>query len=76
MDETFTALPLRALADAALTRASELGCQHADVRIERTRQATRSFRDRELETSSDDESLGLSVRVVHDGVWGSRPASS
>ena len=70
IDETFTALPLQALADAALSRASELGCPHADVRIERTRQSSRSFRDRELESSSDDASLGLSVRVVHDGVWG------
>ena len=70
IDETFTALPLSTLADAALSRARELGCQHADVRIERTRTASRGFRDRELESSSDDASLGISVRVVHDGVWG------
>jgi TldD protein len=70
IDETFAALPLRALADAALTRASELGCAHADVRIERARTSHRSFRDRELESSSDSASLGLSVRVLHDGVWG------
>ena len=70
MDETFTALPLQALADAALSRASELGCSHADVRVRRERQLSRSFRDRDLESSSDVASLGLSVRVVHDGVWG------
>ncbi|HYI56752.1 MAG TPA: TldD/PmbA family protein [Microlunatus sp.] len=70
IDETFAALPLQALADAALSRAGDLGCSHADVRIERTRQSSRSFRDRELESSSDDIGLGLSVRVIHDGVWG------
>jgi TldD protein len=70
IDETFAALPLAALADAALSRASELGCSHADVRIERIVAAHRSFRDRELESSVDDASLGISVRVVHDGVWG------
>ena len=70
IDETFAALPLRALADAALSRASDLGCGHADVRIERQRTSVRSWRDRELEASSDGQALGISVRVVHDGVWG------
>ncbi len=70
IDETFLALPLRPLADAALSRARELGCRHADVRIERIRQAHRSFRDHGLESTTDDQVLGLSVRVVHDGVWG------
>ena len=53
-----------------LSRARELGCQHADVRIERTSVANRSFRDHGLESTSDHQVLGLSVRVVHDGVWG------
>ena len=70
IDETFAALPLRTLADAALSRARALGCRHADVRIERAQLSHRSFRDRDLESSSDARGLGLSVRVVHDGVWG------
>ena len=70
IDETFAALPLRALADAALSRAGDLRCSHADVRIVRALVSHRSFRDRDLESSSDDQTLGLSVRVVHDGVWG------
>ncbi len=70
IDETFAALPLRALADAALSRARDLGCRHADVRVVRTLLSRRSFRDRDLESGSDTENLGLSVRVVHDGVWG------
>jgi TldD protein len=38
IDPDFLALPLRAVADAALGRARELGAEHADVRIERTTQ--------------------------------------
>jgi TldD protein len=70
MDETFAALPLRALADAALSRAEALGCRHADVRIVRALESHRSFRDHDLESSTDNQTLGLSVRVIHDGVWG------
>ncbi len=70
IDETFAALPLRELADAALSRANDLGCSHADVRVVRALLSNRSFRDRDLESSSDNQTLGLSVRVVHDGVWG------
>ena len=39
LDPTFLGLPLRALADAALSRAGELGCSHAEVRVERLREA-------------------------------------
>jgi TldD protein len=37
IDPSFTALPLSAMADAALDRARELGAEHADVRVERVR---------------------------------------
>ena len=70
LDPSFVGLPLSALADAALSRASELGCSHAEVRIERLREALRTFRDHALESTTDSQVLGLSVRVVHDGVWG------
>ncbi len=70
LDEQFLALPLGELSDAALSRARELGCAHADVRIERTSMAHRSFRDHALESTSDSQLFGMSVRVVHDGVWG------
>ncbi len=70
LDASFLALPLDALRDAALSRAVELGCSHADVRVERLRSAYRGFRDRSLETAADSQTLGLSVRVVHEGVWG------
>jgi TldD protein len=70
LDQSFLALPLRALSDAALSKAKDLGCSHAEVRVERLRQAYRSFRDHALETTADGQVLGLSVRVVHNGVWG------
>jgi TldD protein len=70
LDPAFLNLPLPALADAALSRATELGCDHADVRIERLLNAYRTFRDHKLESSIDYETLGVSVRVVHAGVWG------
>ncbi len=70
LDPSFLALPLAELRDAALTRAQDLGCGHAEVRVERLREAYRSFRDHTLETTADRQVLGLSVRVVHDGVWG------
>ena len=70
LDDRFLVLPLGELSDAALTKAKELGCSHAEVRVERIRQAYRSFRDHALETTADGQVLGLSVRVVHNGVWG------
>ncbi len=70
LDPTFTALPLHTLADAALTRAGELGATHADLRVVRTKRLHRQLRDARIEASSDSSELGLSVRVVHDGSWG------
>ncbi len=69
-DSSFLALPLRELAGAALLRAGELGAEHADFRLQRTRVASLSLRDARLDSSSDTEDIGLSVRVVHDGAWG------
>ncbi len=70
IDEAFTDLPLRQLADAALSRARELGAEHADLRVERIRDESMSLRDARLDGTSDREDLGLAVRVVHDGTWG------
>ncbi|RFS84390.1 TldD/PmbA family protein [Actinomadura spongiicola] len=70
IDPSFTALPLRALADAALSRARELGAEHADFRLERIRSQTLGLHDAALETALDADDVGLSVRVVKDGTWG------
>src|SRR5947208_12054738 len=70
VDATFLALPARELAGAALSRAEELGAEHADFRLERIRTASLSLRDARLSSSSDTEDVGLAVRVVHDGAWG------
>src|SRR4051795_12836384 len=70
VDPAFTALPLHALADAALSRARDLGVEHADFRVERVRTGVLGLHDAQLETSHDDDERGMSVRVVHDGTWG------
>ncbi|MGP3921887.1 TldD/PmbA family protein [Streptomyces sp. 8N616] len=70
IDESFTALPLRALADAALARARSLGADHADFRFERVRSASWRLRDAKPAGSSDTTDLGYAARVVHGGTWG------
>src|SRR3954467_11905683 len=70
VDPAFAALPLQALADAALSRARELGVEHADLRVECVRTGVLGLHDAQLETSHDDDERGMSVRVVHDGTWG------
>ena len=56
---------------AALERARALGCEHAEVRIERIRsQVVARLRDGRLETSADDVELGIGLRVVKDGSLG------
>ena len=70
VDPEFCALPLRSLAEVALTRARELGAGHADFRLERIRTHNVSVRDGRLESSHDGEDLGFAVRVVEDGTWG------
>ncbi len=70
IDASFLALPLPALADAALARARALGAQHADFRFERVRSALWRLRDARPASSSDETDTGYAVRVVHDGAWG------
>ncbi|MEO6881930.1 MAG: TldD/PmbA family protein [Mycobacteriaceae bacterium] len=70
VDPDFLALPLRALADAALSRARELGATHADVRVHRLQTQGLSLRDGAVQSASNDASVGLAVRVVVEGTWG------
>ncbi len=70
IDPEFTALPLRALADAALSRAQDLGAEHVDFRLERVRHQTVRLSDAQLESASDADDLGFAVRVIKDGTWG------
>ena len=70
LDPTFTALPLRRLADAALQRARDFGVDHADFRLERLRGQDVTLRDAVLQGAADSEQVGFAVRVVLDGTWG------
>ena len=70
VDPTFTALPYRKLADAALSRARDFNVAHADFRFERIRYQHLAVRDGVLQDASDHEDLGFAVRVIHHGAWG------
>jgi len=70
IDPEFTALPLRDLADAALTQAKALGAQHADFRAERIRSQHIGLSDGTPQTQFDADDTGLAVRVIMDGTWG------
>ena len=69
-DAEFLALPLEAVRGAALDRERALGCENAEVRVERIRSQVVLLRDGRLETSADDHELGIGLRVVHDGCFG------
>ena len=73
VDADFRALPLEALADAALQRARDLGAEHADLRVERVRSSNVRLRDAQLAGGGDATDSGLAGRVVVDGTWASRP---
>jgi TldD protein len=70
LDADFLALPLESVREAALDRARALGCEHAEVRVERIRSQVARLRDARLETSADNLELGIGLRVVHDGSFG------
>src|SRR3954452_24753973 len=70
IDPSFTGIPYRRLAAAALSRACDFGVSHADFRFERVRYQHLSVRDGRLQGAEDSEDLGFAVRVVHHGAWG------
>jgi TldD protein len=68
--DAFGGLPLGQLRDAALSRARQLGCRHAEVRVECIHDQVVALRDGRLETAADDVDTGIGIRVVHDGSVG------
>ena len=70
LEPAFLSLPLRAAADAALQAARDAGATRADLRVERLRSQNLGVRDGRLESLGDDVTVGLAVRVVHEGTWG------
>jgi len=70
IDQQFTGLPLRELADAALGEAKKHGAQHADFRAERVRGQRLRLSDARLQALADTDDSGLAVRVIVDGTWG------
>ena len=70
VDADFLALPLRSIADAAISAATSLGASHVDLRIERTQTGHLGIRNTTTETQSDGVVVGVGVRVIVDGCWG------
>ncbi|HEX6876733.1 MAG TPA: TldD/PmbA family protein [Nocardioidaceae bacterium] len=70
IDPSFTSLPYRRLADAALSRARDFNVTHADFRFERVRYQDIRVRDGHLQGASDTEDVGFAVRVILGGAWG------
>jgi TldD protein len=70
IDASFTALPYRRMAEAALARAQDFHVSHADFRFERIRGQDVKVRDGRLQGASDSEDVGFAVRVVLNGAWG------
>ncbi|MGZ4467169.1 MAG: TldD/PmbA family protein [Nocardioidaceae bacterium] len=70
VDESFTALRYRWMADAALSRAQDFHVSHADFRFERVRYQDIRVRDGRLQGASDSEDIGFAVRVILNGAWG------
>jgi TldD protein len=70
IDGSFTELPYRRMAEAALTRAQDFHVSHADFRFERLRNQDVRVRDGRLQGASDAEQVGFAVRVILDGAWG------
>ncbi len=70
IDPAFLDLPLRALADAALSAATGAGASHADFRFERLVTADLTIRDTAVQSATDAVTTGYAVRVIVDGTWG------
>ncbi|QXQ15817.1 TldD/PmbA family protein [Skermania piniformis] len=70
IDAEFRALPLSALADAALSAARAAGATHADLRVHRLVQQSIRLRDGQVQSVVDGTEVGLAVRVIVDGTWG------
>lgn len=70
VDGDFLALPLVALADAALSTARGAGAAHADLRVHRLRTQSIGLQDGAVQSSVESDVLGLAVRVLFDDTWG------
>lgn len=73
VDADFLALPLKAVADAALSAARAAGAEHADVRVHRLLTQSIRLRDGKVQSVSDSDEVGVAVRVIVDGTWGLPP---
>lgn len=67
IDESFLALPLAAITDAALSQAVRLRCDDAAVRVQRTLDGVTLLRDGAMTGGGDTARTGVGVRVTVAG---------
>jgi TldD protein len=60
----------RDLMNRALNTAQVAGAQYADVRVSRNRNQAIATREQRVLALSDNETMGMGVRVLADGAWG------
>src|SRR5688572_20889209 len=70
IDPDFLSFEPEKLADAALSRAKELGASHAEFRFERHRSQVVATRDRQLEGVRNADEVGFGLRLIFEGGWG------
>jgi TldD protein len=68
--DEFASLDFDALRSAALSRAQEIGCERAELRVEQLRTQIVAMRDARTEGTVDDRSIGMGLRVINNGSIG------
>src|SRR5688500_16118478 len=63
-------MTMKSVADWALDTAAQRGATYVDARIVDERARTLTTKNGKLGHASDNESLGIGVRVIADGAWG------
>lgn len=70
LEPIFDVAQKKALADAALSTAKQLGATYTDVRIGRYLNQFVTTRERKVQGVVNTESFGVGIRVIANGTWG------
>ncbi len=67
---------VKKLADTSMRLAKQAGASYSDFRLSKFRNQRVSARENHIESISDDEDFGFSVRLLMDGAWGFAASST
>src|SRR5438309_12078462 len=73
--DRFDLLPMKHVSNWALNIAALRGASYADVRVVAQRSRALTTKNGKVGSASDAESVGMSVRAIADGAWGSAASS-